>query len=115
MCEAPVHRALAYLAGQRLPYVTCTTNYIGTLPGDSTLDFGIGTQQLGYRSLTYPLARSMAVVRPSMPPYGDGLFLSLNLTPSQAKRLLNHPLLPALVPDAVYLGEEGGPVAPPKK
>ena len=110
VCEAPVHKALAYLAGHRLPFVTCTTNYIGTLPGDAALDFGLGAPQLGYRGMTTPLARSMAVVRPAMAPYGEGLFLAVSMTPAQAKRLRAHPLLPALVPDAVFLGGGGSAV-----
>jgi len=104
VCSAPVHKSLAYLAGQRLPFVTATTNYIGTMLSDSTLDFGLGVKQEGYRSLTYPLARSMAVVRPAMAPYREGLFMSLSMTTAQAKRLRSHALLPTLAPDAVFLG-----------
>jgi hypothetical protein len=120
VCAAPVKHALAYLAGQRLPYVTCTTNFIGNLPADQNLNFfGTGPasdgstttrdstniKPLGYRSLTYPLARGMAVIRPSMPPYEEGVFLSLSLTAPQLAALKAHPLLPALVPDASFLGK----------
>lgn len=126
VCDVPVGQALAYLAGQRLPYVTCTTNFIGNLPADQNLDFfgklnvgGTGDntnpinsctteatiKPLGYRSLTYPLARGMAVIRPSMPPYEEGLFLSLSLTAPQLTALKAHPLLPALVPEATFLGK----------
>ena len=116
VCDAPIKHALPYLAGQRLPYMTCTTNFIGNLPADQNLDF-FGTHNesnttstaikpLGYRSLTYPLARGMAVIRPSMPPYEEGVFLSLSLTASQLAALKAHPLLPALVPDATFLGKQ---------
>ncbi len=113
VCETPVGQALAYLAGQRLPYVTCTTNFIGNLPADQNLNFfgdnnnnpnDSTTKPLGYRSLTYPLARGMAVIRPSMPPYDGGVFLSLSLTAPQLAALKAHPLLPELVPDATFLG-----------
>jgi len=120
VCDVPVGQALAYLAGHRLPYVTCTTNYIGNLPADQNLDFfGNKTnpnsncttettvKPIGYRSLTYPLARGMAVIRPSMPPYEEGLFLSLSLTAQQLAALKAHPLLPALVPEATFLGKKG--------
>ena len=103
VCEAPVGKALVFLAGQRLPYVTCTTNFIGNAPTDQGLDFGHGIKPMGYRSLTYPLARGMAVVRPSMEPYSEGLFLSLSLTSAQLQTLKAHPLLPTLVPDAQFL------------
>ncbi len=118
VCSAPVKHALAYLAGQKLPYVTCTTNFIGNLPADQNLNFfgsrnsrqttnesKIPNKPLGYRSLTYPLARGMAVIRPSMPPYEEGVFLSLSLTAPQLAALKAHPLFPALVPDAAFLGE----------
>ena len=89
--DAPIGKSVAFLAGQRFPYVNCTTNYIGSLPGDKKLDFGVPQDCiLGYRSLTFPLARSMAVIRPSMPPYKDGLFLSMNLTAVQFERLKHH-------------------------
>jgi hypothetical protein len=124
VCDVPVGQALAYLAGQRLPYVTCTTNFIGNLPADQNLDFfgkahctrdntnpikrdcttETTIKPLGYRSLTYPLARGMAVIRPSMPPYDEGLFLALNLTAGQLAALKAHRLLPALVPEATFLG-----------
>ena len=107
VCNTPVAQALAFLAGQRLPFVTCTTNFIGNLPIDQNLDFGLagGAKPIGYRSLTYPLARGMAVIRPSMVPYGEGLFLSLSLTAAQVKALKEHSLLKTLVPDAQFLGE----------
>lgn len=106
MCNAPILKALAYLAGHRLPYVTATTNYIGSLPADAALDFHLpnGSRAIGYRSLTTPLARSMAVIRPSMRPYGDGLFFQLSVTQLQARRLKGTPLLNSLAPDAVFLG-----------
>jgi hypothetical protein len=47
----------------------------------------------------------MAVIRPSMPPYEEGVFLSLSLTAPQLAALKAHPLFPALVPDAAFLGE----------
>ena len=34
LVQTPVHRMLGWLAGHRLPYATCTTNYIGHLPAD---------------------------------------------------------------------------------
>jgi hypothetical protein len=106
VCNTPTLRALGFLAGRRLPLVTCTTNYIGSLPSDAKLDFGLKVKAVGYRSLTLPLARSMAVIRPSMPPYGEGLFLQLALTPAQAKSLRRHPVLASLVPNATFLGDK---------
>lgn len=34
LVAAPAHRMLAFLAGRRLPLVTCSTNYIGALQAD---------------------------------------------------------------------------------
>lgn len=104
VCGAPAHKSLAYLAGRRFPFVTCTTNYIGTLAVDSSLDFGLGVKHLGTRHLTTPLAASMAVVRPAMAPYGEGLFIQMTFTVAQAKQLRQHPLLRALAPDASFVG-----------
>lgn len=103
VCETPVAKTLVFLAGQRMPYVTCTTNFIGNMATDQGLDFGLGVKPQGYRSLTYPLARGMAVIRPSMEPYNEGLFLSLSLTSAQFQTLKAHPLLQTLAPDAQFL------------
>ena len=97
-------KSLAYLAGQRLPFVTCTTNFIGPLPADAALDFGLSAQPACTRHLTTPLGASMAVVRPAAAPYGEGLFIQVALTAAQGRRLRKHPLLPALAPDAKFLG-----------
>lgn len=105
VCDAPVLKSLAYLAGQRLPFVTCSTNFINTRPTDKEIDFGIGAQALGYRCLTSPLARGMGVIRPAMAPYGDGLFVAVSVTDAQLRRLRRHVLLPTLVPEGKFLGE----------
>ena len=34
LVQTPVHKMLGWLAGHRLPFATCTTNYIGHLPAD---------------------------------------------------------------------------------
>ena len=34
LVDTPVLRMLGFLAGRRLPLVTCTTNYIGSLPAE---------------------------------------------------------------------------------
>lgn len=103
--DAPVLKALSFLVGRRLPYITCTTNYIGSMPVDKSLDFGTGLPPLGYRSLTYPLVRGMGVLRPSMAPYEDGLFLSMSLSASQLKVLKQHAYLSNLVGGGKFVGQ----------
>jgi len=103
--DAPVLKALSFLVGHRLPYITCTTNYIGSLPVEKTFDFGSGLSPLGYRSLTYPLVRGMGVIRPSMAPYDDGLFLSISLSASQLKSLKQHSYLSDLVSGCKFVGQ----------
>lgn len=105
VCDSTTLCSLAFLAGKRLPFVTCTTNYIGSLPSDTQLNFGEGLKPIGYRNLTLPLARSMTVVRPALPPYSDGLFMQFAVTPQQAKSLRRHPALHKLIPDASFLGK----------
>jgi hypothetical protein len=90
-------KSLGYLAGNRFPYVNCTTNYIGPLKEDSELEF-TGTGALvpsAVQWLVTPLARDMNVIRP----YRDGLLFHLALTPKDSKRLRTLPHLEALVPD----------------
>lgn len=106
VCHSKTFSSLAFLAGKRLPYVTCTTNYIGSMSSDKQLDFGNGSGPIGYRNLTLPLARSMAVIRPALLPYEEGLFMQLSVTPKQAKALKSHPALAKLVPNAVFLGHQ---------
>jgi hypothetical protein len=114
-CASPVLKSLAFLAGRRLPFVASTTNYIGSLPSDAELDFGLGARHLGMRHLTTPLAASMAVVRRAAPPYGEGLFVQMALTAGEGARLRAHPLLRELAPDATWLGGGKGGERPPSR
>lgn len=53
-----------------------------------------------------PRARDMALIRPAVRPFEDGLFLQLSLAPAQAAALRRLPLLRALLPAARFVGEE---------
>jgi hypothetical protein len=103
--DAPVLKALSFLVGRRLPYITCTTNFINSRPVDEHIVFGTGLKTIGYRCLTYPLAKGMGVIRPSIAPYGKGLFVAISLTEKKMQVLRRHALLGELVPEAKFLGE----------
>ncbi|GAB4813746.1 hypothetical protein N2152v2_000792 [Parachlorella kessleri] len=106
LVQTPIHRMLGWLAGHRLPYATCTTNYIGHLPADKDLDFGFGEGPVAMRWLVTPFGSDMAVIRPAMPPFSEGLFCHIPLSAHKARRLQRHPLLQALAPDARFLGSQ---------
>lgn len=57
-----------------------------------------------------PYARAMAAVRPApaAAPYGGGLLVQLCLPHKAAARLMAHPLLRALLPEATVLGRRDG-------
>ena len=48
-------------------------------------------------------ARDMALIRPAVHPYADGLFLQLCLAPAAADALRHMPLLQALLPRAQFV------------
>ena len=56
------------------------------------------------REFTFPVAGKMAVIRPVVPPYSNGLFVQLCLTPKQAMRLEGSGLLAQLLPEASFVG-----------
>jgi hypothetical protein len=103
ICDKNILKTLAFLAGKRLPYVTCTTNYIGSLPSDKELDFGFGEEQQFAQWLVTPLAKDMCIIRPSASPYGEGLFFNLALDKKQSLRLRQLDVFKDLVPKAVFL------------
>eukprot|EP00890_Picochlorum_soloecismus_P001049 jgi/Picsp_1/1945/NSC_05411-R1_hypothetical protein CHLNCDRAFT_54474 [Chlorella variabilis] len=103
ICDKNILKTLAFLAGKRLPYVTCTTNYIGSLPSDKELDFGFGEGQQLAQWLVTPLAKDMCIVRPSAAPYGEGLFFNLALDKKQSRLLRQLEIFKDLVPKAEFL------------
>jgi hypothetical protein len=69
------------------------------------LDFGFGSGPTAMRWLVTPLASDMAVIRPAMPPYGQGLLIHMALSQRKLQQLRMHALLRELSPDAVFLGD----------
>ena len=107
ICNTSLPKALGFLAGNRLPFVSCTTNYIGTLRDDVELDFGVGGENSNDATyvqwLVTPLARDMNVIRPAAPPFEDGLFFHMALTPQDSTRLRNLSLFKTVLPGATIL------------
>lgn len=103
--ETPIWKSLAFLAGNRFPYVTCTTNYIGSLKEDKELDFGFGAEckSSTVQWLVTPLARDMAVIRPSAAPYPEGLFFHMTLSKIDSQQLRELALFQDLLPEATFL------------
>ena len=103
--QTSIWKSLAFLAGNRFPYVTCTTNYIGALKEDSMLDFGLGEEfkSSTVQWLVTPLARDMAVIRPSASPYPEGLFFHMTLSKKDSKHLRELDLFSKLIPEASFL------------
>ena len=103
--QTPIWKSLAFLAGNRFPDVTCTTNYIGTLKEDSDLDFGfdVGCKSSTVQWLVTPLARDMAVIRPSAAPCPEGLFFHMTLSNKDSQKLRELPLFSELLPEASFL------------
>jgi hypothetical protein len=107
ICNTSLPKALGFLAGNRLPYVSCTTNYIGTLRDDVELDFGLGGEKSNgaryVQWLVTPLARDMNVIRPAAPPFEDGVFFHMALNPQDSKRLRNLSLFKTVLSGATIL------------
>jgi hypothetical protein len=109
ICNTSLPKALGFLAGNRLPFVSCTTNYIGTLRDDVELDFGLRGEDTTDVSMHYvqwlvtPLARDMNVIRPAAPPFDDGVFFHMALTPQDSERLRHISLFKTVLPGATIL------------
>ena len=58
------------------------------------------------RWLVTPFGSDMAVIRPAMPPYSEGLFFHIPLSAHKVRRLQQHPLLQELAPEAKFLGDD---------
>ena len=75
------------------------------------LELGLGRPPAFSHPLSYPRSPGMAIIRPAAPPYSDGLFVSMCLPRKAAAALRRHPLLPALLPEARWVGGDGGQAA----
>ncbi|PRW20453.1 concanavalin A-like lectin glucanase [Chlorella sorokiniana] len=98
---APMLHTLSWLAANRMPLLTCTTNYV---PAASGINLGLGQQATYTFGMTMPRARDMALIRPAVQHYSSGLFMQLCVSPEQAAELRRSPLLRALLPLASWVG-----------
>ena len=105
VCNTRIATSLAFLAGNRLPYVTCTTNYIGSLKADRELDFGLPDEEKPKTVQWWvtPLAQDMCVIRPACSPYPEGLFFYMSLTRKESERLRSLPFLSEILQKPIFV------------